>query len=41
MHDSQIFDELIDADNVDSGVWADSAYRNEETETVLEKTRIP
>ncbi len=33
-HDSQVFDDLIDPDNADSGVWADSAYRREETEAV-------
>lgn len=35
VHDSQVFDALIDADNADSGVWADSAYRSEDTEAVL------
>ena len=35
VHDSQVFDELIDPDNRDPGVWADSAYHSEETETVL------
>jgi len=34
-HDSQVCDDLIDPDNADSGVWADSAYRSEETEAVL------
>ena len=36
VHDSQVFDERIDPDNADSGVWADSAYRSAETEAVLE-----
>jgi len=36
VHDSQVFDDLIDPDNADPGVWADSAYRSDETEAVLE-----
>ena len=36
VHDSQVFDALIDPDNADPEVWADSAYQREETETVLE-----
>jgi IS5 family transposase len=36
VHDSQVFDDLIDPDNEDPEVWADSAYRSEETEAVLE-----
>ena len=36
MHDSRVLDDLIDPDNEDPGVWADSAYRSEETERVLE-----
>lgn len=35
MHDSRVLDDLIDPDNADPGVWADSAYRREETEQVL------
>ena len=35
VHDSQVFDALIDPDNADSGVWADSPYRSEETRAVL------
>lgn len=35
-HDSQVFDDLIDPDNAGPRVWADSAYRSEETEAVLE-----
>ena len=35
VHDSRVFDEIIDPDNEDPEVWADSAYRSEETETVL------
>ena len=37
VHDSQVFDEVIDPDNVDPEVWADSAYRSEATEAVLEQ----
>lgn len=37
VHDSQVFDDLVDPDNADPGVWADSAYRSEETEAVLAK----
>ncbi len=36
VHDSRVFDDLIAPDNEDPGVWADSAYRSEETEQVLE-----
>lgn len=36
VHDSQVFDDLIDPDNAHPGVWADSAYRSEETEQVLQ-----
>jgi IS5 family transposase len=36
VHDSQVLDDLIDPDNEDPEVWADSAYRSEETEAVLE-----
>lgn len=36
VHDSRVFDDLIDPDNVDPGVWADSAYRSQETEKVLQ-----
>lgn len=35
VHDSQQFDTVIDPDNADPEVWADSAYRSEETEDVL------
>ncbi len=34
--DSRVLDALLDPDNEDPGVWADSAYRSEETERVLE-----
>jgi IS5 family transposase len=35
VHDSQVFDELLDASNTSKDVWADSAYRSEEQETSL------
>jgi len=37
VHHSRVFDELIDPNNVDPEVWADSAYRSEATEAVLAK----
>lgn len=37
VHDSQVFDEVIDPDNADPEVWADSAYRSEDTQAVLAK----
>jgi len=44
VHDSQVVDDLLDADNTASGVWADSAYRSAEIEAKLEakglKSRI-
>jgi IS5 family transposase len=36
VHDSQVLDTIIDPDNEDPRVWADSAYRSEQTEAVLE-----
>lgn len=36
VHDSRVFDDVVDPDNIDPGVWADSAYRGEETEEVLQ-----
>ena len=35
VHDSQVVEPIIDADNTASGVWADSAYRSEEIELML------
>ena len=37
VHDSQVFDELVDSDNEDPGMWADSAYHSEESESVLQE----
>ena len=37
VHDSQVLDGLVDPENEDPGMWADSAYRSEETEAVLEQ----
>ncbi|NJL57830.1 IS5 family transposase [bacterium] len=36
VHDSQELETVLDDDNADDGVWADSAYRSEETERTLE-----
>jgi IS5 family transposase len=35
VHDSQVFDDIIDPDNTDPQVRADSAYRSEATEAAL------
>ncbi len=35
VHDSQKLEDVLDPDNTASGVWADSAYRSEETEEKL------
>jgi IS5 family transposase len=35
VHDSQVFEPLLDGANTGSLVWADSAYRSEETERLL------
>lgn len=35
VHDSQVFDDIIDPENADPQVWADSAYRSEATEAAL------
>ena len=35
VHDSKIFEELLDENNSGRGVWADSAYRSEEIEERL------
>lgn len=35
VHDSQVFDELLDRGNTSKEVWADSAYRSEEQEASL------
>ncbi len=37
VHDSQVLDEILDADNTASDVWADSAYRSAEIEAKLEE----
>ena len=37
VHDSQKLDDLIDADNTASDVWADSAYRSARTEDKLQE----
>lgn len=35
VHDSQVFDELLDESNTNKSVWADSAYRSQEQEEKL------
>ena len=44
VHDNQVVEAILDADNTASGVWADSAYRSAEIEAGLEakglKSRI-
>lgn len=37
VHDSQVFEELLDAENTSRDVWADSAYRAEDTLTKLKQ----
>ena len=35
VHDSQVFDDLLDEENGDRSIWADSAYRSEAREEQL------
>ena len=35
VHDSQVFEQVLDPDNTSADVWADSAYRSAETEQTL------
>ena len=37
VHDSQVFDELLDRGNTSKDVWADSAYRSEDQEESLKE----
>jgi IS5 family transposase len=39
VHDSQVFEELLDEDNSSRDIWADSAYRAEERLAALKKKR--
>jgi IS5 family transposase len=39
VHDSQVFEELLDKDNSSRDVWADSAYRSEEKLQSLKKRK--
>jgi IS5 family transposase len=39
VHDSNVFDELLDPSNTSRDVWADSAYRSQETIERLKKNR--
>ncbi len=36
VHDSQVLGQLLDDENSDNGIWADSAYRSEAIEDVLQ-----
>jgi len=38
VHDSNVFDELLDSGNTSRDVWADSAYRSKERVTELQET---
>ncbi len=40
VHDSQVFEDLLDEDNSSRDVWADSAYRSEEKLKELKKRRF-
>lgn len=35
LHDSQVFEDLLDPDNTSADVWADSAYRSQDREATL------
>ena len=35
VHDSQVFEELLDENNSNGSIWADSAYRSAECEAAL------
>ena len=37
VHDSRVFEEILDEKNEGSGVWADSAYRSKEMEDMLKE----
>ena len=41
VHDSLVVRELRDAGNTNASVWADSAYRSEENEALLEQRTDP
>jgi len=40
VHDSQKIDDVLDANNTGSGVWADSAYRSQEIEAKLAERNL-
>jgi IS5 family transposase len=40
VHDSQVFEQLLDQDNRSRDVWADSAYRSEEKLRELKKRKF-
>lgn len=37
VHDSRMFEEILDEKNEGKGIWADSAYRSRETEKILKE----
>lgn len=37
VHDSQVFSELLDSTNSNKSIWADSAYRSKDTESILKE----
>lgn len=37
VHDSRVFEEMLDEGDGGNGVWSDSAYRSKETEEILEE----
>jgi transposase, IS5 family len=40
VHDSQELETILDGDNTGNGVWADSAYRSDDTEKILKKRKL-
>lgn len=40
VHDSQMFERILDPDNTGKQVWADSAYRSEEIDQALKKRNL-
>lgn len=40
VHDSRELETILDSDNTGKGVWADSAYRSDDTEKILKKRKL-
>ena len=40
MHDSQVFNKLLDPKNTGKQVWADSAYRSEQSDKELQRLKL-